>query len=339
MPSSSRHNGDTVHLLERRLTGAYQLERGSAQQAYARLMRELLQLAHRSAADDRLAYLVIEDHELADRLAAAVAGATAVLAALPFAEAVGGGGGDRHARLLEQAERGQKSLAALPADDAHQPLREHAREGGDETVGVHPHVQEAAHDVEHVVGVYGGEDEVPGERGLDGNLRRLRVADLAHHDLVRVVTQDGAQPAREREALLLVHGDLQHPGQLVLDRILDGDDLVASGLGLGDRPVQRGRLAAAGRSGDEQHAVGKRAQLAQLGDDRRVEAEDVQAQAAHLGERLLVEHAQDRVFAEDARDDRDAEIDRAILEGDLEAAVLRHAPLRDVELRHHLDAR
>src|SRR5215470_2577138 len=111
MPSSSRHNGDTVHLLERGLAGAYQLERGSAQQAHARLVRELLQLAHRRAIDDRLAYLVIEDQELPDRLAAAIAGAAAVLAALPFAETIASGGGERDARFLEQAEGGKERLA------------------------------------------------------------------------------------------------------------------------------------------------------------------------------------------------------------------------------------
>jgi hypothetical protein len=62
-----------------------------------------------------------------------------------------------------------------------------------------------------------------------------RVADLAHHDLVRVVPQDRAQAAREGQALLLVHRNLQHAGQLVLDRVLDGDDLVVPVVDLGDR--------------------------------------------------------------------------------------------------------
>jgi len=47
----------------------------------------------------------------------------------------------------------------------------------------------------------------------------FRVADLADHDLVRVVPQDRAQPAGEAEALLLVHRDLQHAGELILDRV------------------------------------------------------------------------------------------------------------------------
>jgi len=35
-------------------------------------------------------------------------------------------------------------------------------------------------------------DQVPGQRRLDGDLGRLRVPDLAHHDDVGVLSQDGA---------------------------------------------------------------------------------------------------------------------------------------------------
>ena len=46
-----------------------------------------------------------------------------------------------------------------------------------------------------------------------------------------------------------------------------------------------------------------------------------------------------RVLAVHRRHDRDAEVDRAAAHAQLEAAVLRHALLGDVELRHDLDAR
>ena len=71
-----------------------------------------------------------------------------------------------------------------------------------------------------------------------------------------------------------------------------------------------------------------------------VEAERVQRQALHVvGQALLVENPQHRVLAEDARHHRHAEVDLAALRQHLEAAVLGHAPLGDVELGHHLDAR
>ena len=109
---------------------------------------------------------------------------------------------------------------------AHQPLRQDAVERRDEVVEIDLHVQEAAENVDDVVGVDGGEDEVAGERRLHGDGRRLFVADLADHDLVGVVAEDGAQSAGERQSLLLVDRDLRDAAELVLDRILDGDDLV-----------------------------------------------------------------------------------------------------------------
>ncbi len=67
--------------------------------------------------------------------------------------------------------------------------------------------------------------------------------------------------------------------------------------------------------------------------------EHVEAQAAEgRVERLLVEDADDGVLAVDRRHDGDAEVDGAALHAQAEAAVLGHALLRDVELRHHLDA-
>jgi len=87
--------------------------------------------------------------------------------------------------------------------------------------------------------VDGGENQVAGERRLDGDLRGFLVADFADHDLVRVVAQNGAQTAREGESLFLVHGNLGDAAELILDGIFDGDDLVFVGLDLVDGGVER----------------------------------------------------------------------------------------------------
>ena len=70
------------------------------------------------------------------------------------------------------------------------------------------------------------------------------------------------------------------------------------------------------------------------------EPEDVEPQLVELlADRFLVEDTDDRVLAVHARHDRDAEVDRLARHAQLEAAVLRHALLGDVELRHDLHAR
>ena len=59
--------------------------------------------------------------------------------------------------------------------------------------------------------------EVSRHGGTDGNLRRLEVANLADHDHVGVLSQDGAERARERVADLRVGLDLRDVRHLVLD--------------------------------------------------------------------------------------------------------------------------
>jgi len=54
--------------------------------------------------------------------------------------------------------------------------------------------QESSNHVNHVIGVHRREYEWPVRR-LNRDLRRLRVADFADHDFVRVVAQNRAQAA------------------------------------------------------------------------------------------------------------------------------------------------
>src|SRR3712207_8100020 len=52
-----------------------------------------------------------------------------------------------------------------------------------------------------------------------------------------------------------------------------------------------------------------------------------------------VEHAHDDGLAEHGRQHADAQVDRLVVNVQLDAAVLRHAPLGDVEVGHDLHAR
>ncbi len=102
-----------------------------------------------------------------------------------------------------------------------------------------------------------------------------------------------------------------------------------------ERRVERGGLARAGRPGDQHDAVGlvhrPRGTRFMRG---RVHADLVQVERHHRA----VEHPHDHAFAEHGGQHADAQVDRVAADGQLDAAVLRHAPLGDVEVGHHLDA-
>ena len=130
------------------------------------------------------------------------------------------------------------------------------------------------------VGVQRAEHEVTGLRRGERQRDGLEIAQLADRDHVGVFAQRGAQRAPEalrvRAHLALVHlarlRGVQH-----FDRILDGEDVVAAFLvhEVQERRHRR-RLAAAGRTGHEHHAlvvVGEpreRARQPQLFERRRV---------------------------------------------------------------------
>ncbi len=182
--------------------------------------------------------------------------------------------------------------------------------------------------------------EVAGERRLHGDLRGFRVADLAHHDLVRIVPEDRTQSARKGQSLLLVDRYLQHPGQLVFHRVFDRDDLVVAGMDFGDGGIECGCLAASGRAGDEQHPVGCGGEVTDGRKRPGIEAEDVQCQCGTVRQQLfLVQDPQHRILAMDAWHDRHAQVDLAAGHADLEAPILRHAALRDIEFGQHLEPR
>ena len=66
------------------------------------------------------------------------------------------------------------------------------------------HVDQTGDRARRVVGVQRGEHEVAGQRGLDGDLGGLLVADFADHDDVGVLPQEGAQRVGERQADVVV---------------------------------------------------------------------------------------------------------------------------------------
>src|SRR5882724_10642078 len=144
MAISSRQSGDTVGLQQGGNAVLHELECSAADEFRAARERELLEAACRRARHDRLAQLVVQDEQLADRAAALVAGAAALGAAAAGTERPVRDRRQLQARLADDFERRLYRLGALLADEAHETLREDAVQGRDERVGVDLHVREAA---------------------------------------------------------------------------------------------------------------------------------------------------------------------------------------------------
>src|ERR1044072_8076206 len=332
--------GDAVNLVERRDALEDLLQRRLAQGAQALGLGRAAHFGAGTPLDNHLADVVRHVQKLVDGSTAAVARVVAGIAAdahVEGATAVLRGAEPRLHQLL--ITRMIRPLAD-DAEHAGEPLRQHAVERRDKVVGLHAQAEEAADDIDDVVGVDGRKDQVAGERRLDSNLRRLVVADFADHDLVRVVAQDGAQTAGERQTLLLVDGNLRDAVELVLDRVFDGNDLVFFVPYLVEPGVQRRRLTRTSGAGDEHHAIGLGDVAAEVAQNPREEADHVERPAAALlVNLLLVEDTDDAVFAVDGRHDGDAEVYVAPLVADAEASILRDAGLGDVGCRDDLHAR
>src|SRR5437899_1429317 len=85
--------------------------------------------------------------------------------------------------------------------------------------------------------------------------------DLLHGCAVEDEAADGVRERQElhdgdAEADLRLHLNLVDALELVLDRILDGEKLLLRRVEAHQARVERRRLAAAGRAGDEQDALG-----------------------------------------------------------------------------------
>ncbi|KAG1394739.1 hypothetical protein G6F59_014124 [Rhizopus arrhizus] len=175
-----------------------------------------------------------------------------------------------------------------------------------------------------------------GQRGLYRDLRGFQVADLADHDRIRVLAQDRAQCGAETHADARIDLDLADTGEVVLHRVFHGQDVAGAAVELAQRRIQRGGLATAGRAGHQQHAVGLVDGILEQLLLVRLVAQLVDAQ---LG-RTAIQDTQHHLLAEQGRQCAHAEVDLLGLgQVELDAAVLRHALLGDVQLRHHLQAR
>src|SRR6266436_4250951 len=332
--------GDLVDFLQSGESAAHFVQRRFAQEPHAVFAGGAPDLRRRLSIQNHLADPVGQIQEFMNCRPAPESRPRALDAALPLVQ--------RNLRpllrvqtaRLEHVIRIMHSHPAGIADDSYQPLRQNTVQRRHKVVRLDAHVQEAPQHVHYVIGVDGCEHEVTRERRLDRDLRGLVIANFAHHDFVRVVTQNGTQTAGEGQTLFFVDRNLGDAAQLILDWIFNGDDLVFVGLDFVDGGVERRGFAAARRPGDQHHAVRLLDIAAEAAQVVFVEPDHFECELLKLlAHRLLVEHAEHGVLAVDRGHDRNAEVDGARVVLDAEAAVLGHAALGNIELAHDLDAR
>ncbi len=331
---------DAEDFVHRRVAGFDFFPAALAEGAHAVFASGIGEGAGGFAAEDELVHLVVEAEDFEEADAAAVTCAAAAVAADGGVEGVdefGFGFGDAEdgevfAELDLVDWRRARALGAEATDEA---LGDDELDGGSDEERFDAHVDETRDGAGGVVGVECREYQVTGERGADGDLGGVFVADFADHDDVGVLAEDVAECVGEGEADFGADLHLVHAGDFIFDRILDGDDAEVRGIDFAEEGVERGALAGAGGAGDEDDAV-------------RV-IEDVcdlrlfvggHAEAIHrVGFLLLVEEAERNGFGVDGGDRRDADIEDGVAGAEVDASVLREAAFGDVETRHDLEAR
>ena len=110
---------------------------------------------------------------------------------------------------------------------AHEALGQHRFERRSDEIRLDAHVHQTRQRAGRVVGVQRGENQVTGQRRLHGNLRGFGVANFADENHVRVMAQNGAQPARKGQAGFFVDLNLIDALELIFDRVFNRDDLAA----------------------------------------------------------------------------------------------------------------
>ena len=239
--------------------------------------------------------------------------------------------------LADQLGLGNLDRAlAVRAELAREALGDDQTQCRGDVVRRHTHVHETHNSLRGVVGMQRRQHQVTGLRGFDRDLGGFQVADFADHDDVRILAQKGFQRRGERQADAGIDVDLVDAGQVDFRRVLGRRDVDVVGVEDVQPGVQRHGLARASRASYQNHALRLLQRLEVFLFLVGFVAERVDAE---LRAGRIEDTAAD-LFAEQRRAGADAEVDRLGLgDVELDAAVLRHAALGEVEPRHHLDAR
>src|SRR5262249_45180228 len=105
------------------------------------------------------------------------------------------------------------------------------------------HVVESSDRARGVVRVQRAEDLVTGECGFHRDVRGFVIANFTDHHNVGVLAQNRSKRGSEIEPDIRTGCDLVYTHQLVLNRVLDGDDVVIWTVEFLENGIERGRLS------------------------------------------------------------------------------------------------
>ncbi len=82
---------------------------------------------------------------------------------------------------------------AILTNGTNEPLRQSRPEGSGNQERLDPHVDQPRYGAGGVVGVQSAENHMPGQGGVDGDLRSFKVTNFPHHYDVRSLPEHGSQ--------------------------------------------------------------------------------------------------------------------------------------------------
>src|SRR5207249_7521480 len=224
------------------------------------------------------------------------------------------------------------------AEHADQSLRQHAMQRRYKVIRLYAHIQKPPDHVDDDICVNSRENQMARESRLNSDLRCFLVANLANHDLVRIVTQNRTQSTREGQTFLLVDRDLSNAMQLILNRVFNRDDFIFFVSDFVQGGIKRRRLSRSCWSGHQHHPVRLGNVMTKFSKIVWIESNHVQIEVAKsFIDLLFVENTNNRVFAVHGRHNRNTEVNIPPFVAHAKTAILRHAPLSNVQLRHNLD--
>lgn len=146
--------------------------------------------------DAELADGVARVEQLVDTDSARVPGLSAIAAADGLEELFRQRTREVFGDIFVGRAEGDFALGTQAADEA---LRDNTFNGARTEIRLDPHVNETCKGTRGIVRMQSAEDQVPGERGLNGALRSFVVTNFTDEDDVRVVTQNASQTGGESQ--------------------------------------------------------------------------------------------------------------------------------------------